>query len=90
MIEVEHATILCRWITRPHRAIKNVSLTIETGELVTVVWPSPWGFNMIPVAARSITRCCRRLIPATSPAATTTSLANTPPRPTPWSPDEYH
>jgi hypothetical protein len=35
MIEVEHATDLYRWISRPYRALKNVSLMSETGELVT-------------------------------------------------------
>jgi hypothetical protein len=35
MIEVEHATSLYRWITLPYRALKNVILTIETGDLVT-------------------------------------------------------
>lgn len=36
MVQVEHAPNLYRWIKRPNGALNTVSLTIETGELVTV------------------------------------------------------
>jgi hypothetical protein len=36
MVQVEYASNLYRWIKRPNRALTNVSLTIETGKLVTV------------------------------------------------------
>ena len=48
MIEMEHGTNLNHWITGPCRKLKNVSSTIETGELATVLWSSPRSLNIIP------------------------------------------